>query len=207
MSDHRDGNEYDAAFEQMTNGFNTYPDNAATSAYGGPAPREKPGLTKRGKVAMAVAAVAIGGGSLIGYQVHSSNAAEAEAKAQEIQLQAERLELEKLREMNRASEVNRKVETTAQKARQADIDACVKANADRVGKGLGSPTRRDVVDDCQAQYAGTSDGADMEAAGTSTDTGDDGGLSVSSGMLIGVGVLGLFAWGISKGRRPNDYYA
>lgn len=204
MNHNDDNDRYDAEFNQMTSGFTPEP---AAGPYGDTRTQpHKPGLTKRGRIGLAVAAAVVGGGSLIGYQVHSSNEAAAEAKAQEIQLQADRLELEKLREMNRASEVNRKVETTAEQARQNDIDACVKANSDKIGKGLGSPTRRDVVDDCQAQYTGTTDGDDMAAAGTSTDTGN-GGLDVSSGMLIGVAALGLVAFAATRGRRRNDYYA
>lgn len=205
MNHSDDNDRYDAEFNEMTSGYRPEP---AAGPYGDtPARPHKPGLTKRGKIGIAVAAAAVVGGSLIGYQVHSSNEAAAEAKAQEIQLQADRLELAKLREMNRASEVNRKTQTTAEQARQNDIDACVKSNVDKVGKGMGSPTRRDVVDDCQAQYVGTTEGEDMDAAGTATDTGSGGGLGVSSGMLIGVGALGLVAVAATRGRRRDDYYA
>lgn len=197
----------DDEFNEIINGFGDrdqaeYP---STGPYGTPVHPQKPGLTKRGKVAIAVGAAVIGSGSLIGYQVHSSNAAQAEAKAQELQLKAEALELEKLREINRASEANRKTETTVEKARQADIDACVKANADRVGKAFGSPTRRDVVDDCQAQYSATTSDDDMAAASSSSDTANGGGLNPANTLVIAVGAAGLIVFAASKGRRRDDY--
>lgn len=196
---------HDDEFDQIINGFGgrDQPDYPPTSPYGAPAQPHKPGLTRRGKVALGIGAVVLGGGSLIGYQVHASNAAQAEAKAQEIQLKADALELAKLREMNRATEINRKTQTTVEKARQDDIDACVKANASKIGKGLGSPSRRDVVDDCHAQYASTDNSSDMAAAGSATTTGQGGGIDVNSGMVIGVGVIALIVFAASKGRRAH----
>ncbi|MEU1134139.1 hypothetical protein ABZ383_30500 [Streptomyces sp. NPDC005900] len=190
-------------FDDIVKDFHMHTPTDTYSPYGSPEQPPAPGLTKRGKVAIAVGAAIIGSGSLLGYQVHSSNAAQAEAKAQEIQLKADALELEKLRELNRASEVNRKVETTAEKARQADINACVKDNANKVGKGLGAPTQRDVVDSCQAQYASTDNGEDMAAAGSSTSAGQGGGVDVNSSMLIGAGAIALIVFTASKGRRNS----
>ncbi|MFH8581583.1 hypothetical protein ACH4EF_37135, partial [Streptomyces zaomyceticus] len=80
--------------------------------YGPPAPiapatfqQAKPGLTKRGKVALSVGAVALVGGALIGYQSHTATVAENENRAKEMEIQAQLLRIEELKELNRSSEI------------------------------------------------------------------------------------------------------
>lgn len=169
--------------------------------YGGPA--RKQGLSQRRKVALAVGAVVIAGGGLIGYQVHSSNVAASEAKAQEIALKSQRLELERLREINHAKETGR----DEAKVLQAAVDACIKDNASKVGGGLGSPSYRDVVDDCRAQYAATDSvsGEDMGAAASSQST-DSGSGAAATGLLAGIGVVTLAAVVAARHGRRNTYY-
>ncbi|WP_050513914.1 hypothetical protein [Streptomyces capuensis] len=176
--------------------------------YGAPeqplSPAQKPGLTKRGKAALGIGAAVIAGSSLIGYQVYSAHAAANEAKAKEIALKSQALELEKLKELNRASEVDRKVTASEEKARQASVDACVKSQSDQVGKGFGSPSYREVVTNCQNQYSATSTtGSDMQSAASQT-TATSGGGGVSDGFLIGGGVLLVFVVAAAKkGTRSN----
>ncbi|WP_369211776.1 hypothetical protein [Streptomyces flavofungini] len=165
--------------------------------YGVPQAPQKTGLTPRGKAAIALGIAIIGGGSIIGWNVHSSNEAEREQKAQEIALQQERLELERLKEMNRADEKESKATNAADKIRQANVDACVKANASKVDKAtLGAPSHGDVVEDCQAQYPASADGSDMAAAGSASDgDGEGGGLndSMLAGAVVVVAAVALFA--------------
>ncbi|MGV9278075.1 hypothetical protein [Streptomyces griseosporeus] len=159
-----------------------------STPYGPPAHHVKPGLTKRGKAALAITAAVISGSTLIGYQMYSADAAENEAKAQEIAYKQQLLELEKLKVLNQATQTS----SGDSKARQQAIDTCVKDSRDLVGKTIGT-SLRDIVDACQAQYTTTgSAGQDMQAAASAHDTGS-GDSGVNNGMLIGVSVLGLAA--------------
>jgi hypothetical protein len=156
--------------------------------YGPPTQHVKTGLTKRGKAALAVSAAVIGGSILIGYQMYSADAAENEAKAQEIAYKQDQLELEKLKAMK---EVNATSSVTGAE-RQERIDACVKDSRDLIGKTIGM-SLRDIVDACQAQYTDTTTtaaGADLQAAASTSSTGTGG---VNNGLLIGISVLGLVA--------------
>nr|WSX25577.1 hypothetical protein OG690_37800 [Streptomyces tubercidicus] len=159
----------------------------------------KPGLTKRGKVALGIGATVIAGGGLIGYQVHATN----DVKAQEIALKAQALELQKMKEQNRASEIGKKVRDKQANARQASIDSCVKDHDDQVGKVIGT-TYRDVVDACQAQYPDAAAGSDMEAAGASLAATDTNSGGVNQGILLGGGALALgLVYAAKKGTRSN----
>jgi hypothetical protein len=187
--------QHDDEFDRIVNQEFTDP-----TPYGAPAHPNKTGLTKRGKVGIAIGVTVIAGGSLIGYQMHQSN----EVKAQEIALQAQALELEKLKELNRATEVDRKEQTTFDKTRQASIDKCVNSKEDKVGKGFGSPTYKEIVDVCQAQYTGGTSGDDMQAASSSSDANSSGGGGVNQGVLIGGGALVLFLVAAAKkGAKGN----
>lgn len=178
-----------------------------STPYGAQAQTQKPGLTKRGKAALGISIAVIAGGSLIGYQAHSANVAESEAKAQETALKVQALELAKLQEMNRANEASRKTQTSENKARQTSVNACINHDKSLVGKGFGSPSYRDVIDACQAQYTGsaTLGTSDMQAAGAShpTTASSDGG-GVNNGLLIGGGALFLIlAYGFRSKARTT----
>lgn len=174
------------------------PSHIDPAPYGIPAqPAGKPGLTVRGKAAMAVCATVIAGGSLMGYQAYSAQAAEHEAKVQEIALQQQELELKKLKELNRSRE-------SQAKTRQHVINKCVDANKGLIGKQLGV-TYRSVIDDCQAQYTAGDAGSDLETVNSSSllSPGADAntGSGVNSAVLLGGGALVLFfAFAARKGR-------
>jgi hypothetical protein len=195
----------DDEFDQIIKEFHVNPsENIDQNPYGAPVQPSKPGLTKRGKAALGIGAAVIAGGGLIGYQVHSANVAASEAKTQELALKSQALELEKLREMNRANEADRKAKDGQAKARQASIDTCVKDSSHMVGKGFGSPSHRDIVTDCQTQYADVPSSGDMEAAASATDTGNSSGGGVNQGLLVGGGVLVVFLVAAAKkGTRTN----
>lgn len=172
--------------------------------YNAPTQHHKAGLTKRGKAALGIGAAVIAGGGLIGYQVHSANVAASEAKAQEIALKSQALKLEELRETNRANEADRKEKASQAKVRQASIDTCVKDSNHLVGKGFGSPSHRDIVTDCQTQYADVPSSGDMAAAASATDAGNGSGGGVNQGLLIGGGVLVVFLVAAAKkGSKAN----
>jgi hypothetical protein len=164
----------------------------------------KTGLTPRGKAVLGFAGAAIAATCLVGWQINSASQAESHAKAQEIALKQDQLELEKLKELNKASATNAKTQAVLDTARQKKVDACVTANKGLVGKQLGA-TYRSVLDDCQAQYGATNTG-DVVAAGSVTNTAgtSSGGGSISSGVLMGGAALGLAAAvGLRKGRRHH----
>ncbi|MGY5127294.1 hypothetical protein [Streptomyces nigrescens] len=168
--------------------------------YGGPAQAAKPGLTKRGKVALGIGATVIAGGGLIGYQVHSTN----QVKAQEIALKTQTLELQKMKWQSQVNKADNKAKQNQAETRQASIDTCVKSQADQVGKVLGT-TYRDVVEACQTQYPDTTTGSDMEAAGASQTASDSTGGGVNQGLLVGGGALVLcLVYAAKKGTRSNS---
>lgn len=191
----------DDDFNQIIKGMrvNDPAEHLDPTPYGTTGQATKPGLTKRGKVAIGVGAAVIAGSSLIGYQMYEANT----MKARELELKAQALELEKFREANRVSQTTQKQASAQVKERQASVDACVKDQADQVGKAYGSPSYRDIVDACQAQYAGGPDAVSgLEATASTQPAG--GGEGVNQGALMGVLVLG---GGIAiltrKGKRPN----
>lgn len=181
----------------------TDPNPYGPAAAAGPHP--KAGLTTRGKAAIAIGATVIAGGSLLGYQSYAANAAQADLKAQELALKADALELEQLKVINRTQAADKQTATEQVAARQKHVDTCVKGLKNQVGKGYGSPTYGDIVEDCQSQYPTTADGTDMQAAASSQDlttgTTNEGG-GVNGGVLIGLGALGaLVIFGAKKGTR------
>lgn len=167
------------------------------SPYGGTA---KPGLTKRGKVALGIGATVIAGGGLIGYQAHQAN----QVEAQKIALKTQALELQKIKEQNRAFEVGTKVKDKQSNALQKSIDSCVKSHDDQVGKVLGV-TYQDVVDGCQDQYGSTSTGDDLEtAAASQTAVTNDSSGGINEGLLLGGGALALgLVYLAKRGTRSN----
>jgi len=173
--------------------------------YGGHAAPHKPGLTKRGKAALGIGAAVIAGGSLIGYQSYAASAAENEAKAKELSIKTQQLELAKMRELNRANQADRKAQVSDTETRQASINKCVKDQSDQIGKEYGSPSYRDVVDACQAQYSGTTaSGDDMQSAASSSQASSGDGGGVNNFVLLGGGALAvLLVTAAKKGARSN----
>lgn len=188
----------DDEFNSIINGLNA-PTAVDPYPYGPPAHAPKAGLTKRGKVAISVGAAVIAGSSLIGYQMYEANA----IKERELELKAQALELEKLRETNRVTQTSQQQANTQIKERQKSVDACVKGQADQVGKAYGSPSYRDIVDACQAQYTGTADAiSGLENAASTQATGQGG--EVNTGLLVGGAALALvLGAAVKKGKRTT----
>ena len=183
MNQHNDG------FDEVIRDFDTSPYQPAAhidpNPYGIPANSipEKSGLTKRGKVALAIGAVILAGGGLISWQHYSAEAAASEAKAQEFQLEKQRLDLEMMKEMNKANTASSKAQNSQEQERQKQVSACVDADKGLVGKQLGV-TYSSVLKDCQAQYPATTDGADMQTTASAHDTNGSGSGGVNGGLVI-----------------------
>lgn len=148
----------------------------------------KPGLTKRGKTALAIGSVVLAAGGFISWQHYQAVSAANEARAEEIQYKKDLLALETLKEMNKATAETQKSQKTADTARQKQINSCVADNKNLVGKQLGS-TLESIIEACQTQYQATTSSADMQNTASSTDTGNGGGGGVNDGLLIGGAVL------------------
>jgi hypothetical protein len=199
MNHHNGDPEFDNV---IAGGYAIPPQNAYIdpNPYGAPAQPVKPGLTKRGKAALAIGATVIAGGGMLGWQHYSAQQAAADVKAQEIALKQQELRLEELRELNKANTASQKLQTTVDTARQKKVDACVNDNKGLVGKQLGA-TYRSVLEDCQAQYPATTSTGDMQAV---SDTTSSGGGGVNTGLLIGGGVLVLgLAVAAKKSTKSN----
>lgn len=172
------------------------------NAYGTPVVKtQKAGLTRRGKVAIAVAGVAIVGGGTIWWNVHSAGVEADRKEAAALEIQLKKLELEELRIRNEAKAKGEKADKAAAAARQASVNQCVKDSSDQGGKGFGSPSKSDVIADCKQQYDADTDGSDMAAAGSSKDA--DGGMNSATllGLVAGAGLV--IAVAANKGKKTT----
>lgn len=195
----------DDGFDQIIN--EEWDMNATQTAprgpYGQPVYDPKPGLTRRGKAAIAISVTVLASGGMLGYQHYSAQQSAASVKSQELSLKQQELRIQELKELNKAKAVNQKVQETHDAAQQKQIDACVDADKGLIGKQLGV-TYGSVLEDCQSQYsASSSAGADMQEAASATDA-DSGGSGAGQGLLIGGGVLVLFvAFAAKRSTRSN----
>ncbi|MFJ9810686.1 hypothetical protein ACIRTB_20905 [Streptomyces sp. NPDC101158] len=171
-------------------------------------PQAKPGLTARGKVALGVGAAVLAGGALIGYQSHTESVAAAEAKAKELDVQAQLLRIEELKEMNRANEAARKSQNADEKTRQVSVDSCINKDKQLVGKGFGSPSYRDVIDNCLTRYGTKGDTKFETAASASQVTPQASTSGANSGLngflVLGIGALALLAGGAARRTAKNN---
>lgn len=183
--------EYDDENAQVNAQFNAMTDGIDPQPYG-PAPEQpakKAGLNARGKVVLAGAAVVLAGSGVIGYTIHTDNAAENANKAAELAIQQQKLDLERIKVTNQIDEKQAAKQQDADKAIQAKVEACVDQNKD------GSAYLQGVVDACKEQYNATdssTDGGDMQAAGAASSSGGgDSNTLVLAGIaaaVVGTGV-------------------
>ncbi|MDO0929756.1 hypothetical protein QQY24_32035 [Streptomyces sp. TG1A-8] len=166
--------------------------------------QKKAGLTRRGKVAIAVAGVAIIGGGTIWFQVHSAAVAKDEKEAAALQIQMKKLELEEMRIRNEQMSAEKKAAAASAEKIQAAVDKCVKDSSGLIGKGYGSPSRSDVVADCKQQYESL-DGSGMQAAGNAQNASNGGGGGINSSALLGLVAGGGLAVAVfaRKGRKAD----
>ncbi|MGK4909706.1 hypothetical protein [Streptomyces albus] len=159
--------------------------------------RRKAGLTRRGKIAVAAAGIAVVGGGTIWFQVHAAAVAKEEKEAAALQLQMKKLELEEMKLRNEQAVIDKKAAAASAAQIQAAVDKCVK-NAD------GALSRSAAVAECREQYAAT-DGSDIEVTGSDRDTGaGGGGGGINSPALLGLVAGGGLAVAVfaRKGRKP-----
>jgi uncharacterized protein HemX len=206
-------NDPDAAFDGIVNNsFQTNPQVTPGQTYTDPHPYGPPpayhqapvktGLTPRGKVAVALAATVVAGGSLLGWQHYAAGQAANDLKAKELQVQQGQLELKKIQAMKEVNEAQDKKQKAADQQRQKLINSCVEADKGLIGKQMGVDYSS-VMKDCQAQFSTTGTSADMQEAASASATGSDG--SINNMVLVGGGALAItLIWGVNKfSRRPE----
>ncbi|MFF2864525.1 hypothetical protein ACFVSX_32175 [Streptomyces rubiginosohelvolus] len=170
----------------------------------GPVGVAKTGLTTRGKAALGIGAAVLAGGTLLGYQSYSASTAQADLKAQELALKAEALEVERLKVLNQTKQVAEGKATEQATARQTAVDTCVKGLKSQVGKGYGSPTYGQIVEDCQSQYPAAPETPDMQAAASSNASSGSTGGGINDAAVLGIGALVLLGgFAVRKNTRPN----
>jgi hypothetical protein len=178
-----------------------------TSPYGYTAPAVKPGLTKRGKTALAIGAAVLAGGGILVWQDYSAEASANEVKAQELALKQQELRIQELKEINKATAAQKKNQASEDAARKKFVDACIQADKGLVGKQMGV-TYSSVVADCQDQLQGDQDqsvtGTDMAVAGSADEAGSNGG-GINSAGLVGIAVGGglLVALGANRMKKTH----
>jgi hypothetical protein len=184
-------------FEGIINTQNWGPYGPSTTA------AVKPGLTKRGKAALAIGVTVLAGGGMLTWQHYSAEAEANQIRVQELSLQQQQLELEKLKEINKAATQNAENQATEDAATQKLIKACVDTDKSLVGKQMGV-TYSSVLEDCRRQYTTNTAGSDMQEAAstTSTDT-TSGGISSSALIGIGAGAALLVAIAANRGKKTN----
>jgi hypothetical protein len=190
-------------------GPNSRPEFTDPAPYGPPAHTYYPqpvktGLTSRGKAAIGVGTAVIACGTLFGWQHYDTQADTAQVRAQELAIKQQQIELEKLKEINKANAAAKTSEAAENSERNKLVEACVDSNKKMVGKLLGV-TYQSVRGDCENQYPTTTSSTGMQAAASATDTTTDGGDGgVNPFLLIGAGAFGLgivvFA---KKGTKSN----
>ncbi|MFE5828979.1 hypothetical protein ACFQ8W_01700 [Streptomyces sp. NPDC056508] len=188
------------------------PAHTATPAHAGVNSQVKPGMTKRGKTALTAVGVVLVGGVFLGYQSHTATVAADQAHAKELELQAQLLRIEELKEINRANENAKKTAKADEKTRQVSVDSCIDQEKNLVGKGMGSPSYREVIDNCLTRYGaqnttGTArfDNAAASNPLTSTTAAGAGEEGLNGFVVLGVGALAVLAFGAAKrGTRPTS---
>lgn len=177
--------------EEFQNEFGSEFD-GQTSPYGNTVHPVKPGLTKRGKVALTVGATVIASCGMLVWQDYTTQAQENSLKSQELALQQQALRIQELKEINKATAAQKKEQAAEDAERKKFVDACVQADKGLIGKQMGVKYSS-VVADCQSQFQGDQasvDGSDMAAAGASADTAGGG-----SGGINSTGLLAITAGG------------
>jgi hypothetical protein len=172
--------------------------------YGSPQPHPvKTGPTKRGKVVLSIGAAVLAGTGILTWQHYDAAEKASQVKAQELSIQQQQIELEKLKVLSEANAKNAKTQATQDAARQKQIDACVSHNKGLIGKQFGA-TYSSVLADCQNQYTATGSTSGMQEAASSTDaTGSDGGVSPGLLLVIGAGGALVIAVAANRGRNTN----
>lgn len=217
MNQHPDnsGPGPDDGFDAIINGGYAHTPNTAVDQaqrpgpYGIPAHSipHKAGLTRRGRVAIGVAAVAVVGSGLIWHQSSTAQDARNRQNAAAQAIEMKKLQLEELRLRNDQKTKDAKAHNSAQAALQASIDKCVKDSQHLVGKGYGSPSKGDVIADCRQQYGDDTSSAGMaNAASSSNVTGTNGnGSGINSAGLLGLVAGGglLVTLAARRGQRTD----
>ncbi|MGW1814124.1 hypothetical protein ACWCQM_11260 [Streptomyces sp. NPDC002125] len=190
-------------FDEMINKEYSVPptESAQESPYGRYAQSIKPGLTKRGKVALAIGAAVIAGGGMLTWQHYNTQAQATEFRAQELQYKNNVLALEMQKELNKAHAADQKAQETFSASQQKQINACVDADKGLIGKQLGV-TYQSVTKDCRAQYGVSNDSSPaMAEAASTTDATSEGGISPAVLLSIGTGGAVLIAAAANRGKK------
>lgn len=162
-----------------------------------PNPYENPqvnapaGLTRRGKVALATGAALLVGGGAIAWSSYAATQAQAEVKAAELALQADRLELERIKALQ---EVNAPTQTR----RNEDFNTCV-------DKALGTKdsftSAADVIDKCNAAFPPQTS-LDTEHV-ASHDEPEKGGIG-ADGLLVALAAGGVGALFLARKAKHSQ---
>ncbi|MER6610192.1 hypothetical protein ABT282_30860 [Streptomyces sp. NPDC000927] len=160
----------------------------------------KAGLTMRGKIALGMGAAVIAGGSLVGWQAFSANSAESALEAKRLEIKTQQVEIERMRLLNEVNEKEKKAGESSLEKRQAKVEKCV---SDRVSQFSGPYASR-AVDDCMELYPAVAE-MDISTAPAGESQASSKGFEIPvSGMGVGVAVVVIGAFWVSRKLRPAE---
>lgn len=165
----------------------------------------KPGLTKRGKVAITVGAAVLAGGGILAWQDYNADAKASEIQAQELQYKRDLLALQMQKELNKANAAAKKTEAAENGERNKLVDACVNSNKKMIGKLMGV-TYQSVRGDCEAQYPTSTTSGDMQAAATATDV-SSGGSGINTAGMVAIAAGGGLLVVLAANRTKKSHAA
>lgn len=143
-----------------------------------------PTLTRRRKAALAAGAAVLIGTGTIAWASYSASRAEAELRAQEIALQSERLELERIKAL---AELN----APAESERTKSLSSCIDKGIAKVG---GFTRAEEVIEQCNTAFVPATSTTTTQPVSAADDTPDQaiGVQGLLTALAIGGGATLLF---------------
>lgn len=165
----------------------------------------KAGMTKRGKIAIGAASVALIGSGFVFWSTASADAAKDAKETAAIELEMQRLKLEEMRIQNESRAKANERASTAQAALRKDIDRCISEGMEKDSGILGT-NEQWVAQDCKNRYGDVASDIKNVSAEVTPEDGSGGTEGMSAGTLVGLVAIGAagagyVAW---KGKRSQS---
>jgi hypothetical protein len=183
MSHDQDRDYIDRKFTSLTTAEGW--DEPAPTLYG-PAPKAP--MSTQTKALLGLAGLVIVGGSAVGFAAYSASSQQAEVRAQELAVQAQQLEIERVK--------NTVPDTKAEERRIAAFQACI----EKAGMA------KDV---CAQAFPASSEGSSRPSLNTigsasASGSGEGGGIGVSGGLVVGLVAVSAVGYVVRKANKSSN---